>query len=156
MIFYCALKVMPMDDDVANSQLSQFEQEPELPWKDHLFPWVSPLHKAGPKADLWHESREMGFVNIKKGRTCFFTGAGLFGIGSDNIEIGDYLVNMPGCDSMMALRPVYADMNVEPICGDIGSSQYPVMMVVGDCWIPELVRSNRENAASNLRTFHIV
>ncbi|KAI4628180.1 hypothetical protein J4E80_002318 [Alternaria sp. BMP 0032] len=164
MIMYCALKVIPIDDDVAYSQPSpqgnqmikyKFEQEPRLRWTEHLRSWASHL-RAVPKWQLWHDSREMGFVYTKKGRACFFTDAGLFGIGPDTIQNGDYLVNMPGCDSMMALRPVDAEKNLEQMCGDMGSSQYPVMTVVGDCWIPELVKSNRENTASNLRTFHIV
>jgi len=156
MILYCALRVIHFDDGVANPQPFRFKQEPRLRWKEHLRSWASHLNKNPSKAQLWSESIDLGFVYTKKGRACFFTDAGQFGIGPDTIQIGDYLVNMPGYDSMMALRPVDAEKNLEQMYGDMGSSQHTAMTVVGDCWIPELVKYNRENTASSLRTFHIV
>ncbi|KAI4938075.1 hypothetical protein J4E85_000514 [Alternaria conjuncta] len=159
MILYCALRVIPMEDDVADPHPSPYKAQLRSRWENILRRWNSYEkwnRKRKPILRLLSEANRIGLAHTKEGRSCFFTSAGLFGIGPDTIQIGDYLVNMPGCDSMMALRPVDAEKNLEQMYGDMGSSQHPAMTVVGDCWIPELVKSNRENTASNLRTFHIV
>ena len=139
-ILYCALNAMPIEDVVAGWSLGHWKSS------DTGVNW----------AWMFFTALDMGLAQTKRGRSCFFTNAGLFGLGPDRIQIGDYVVNMPGCDSMMALRPLNAEQDIEQTHRDIGSSQHTAMTVVGDCWIPELVKSNRQNTASNLRTFHIV
>lgn len=157
MILHRALRAIPIEDDVADSQLSPDKQEPRTRWEKLIRSWNSYDEKSVlSRTKLLFEAYKIGLAHTKRGRTCFFTSTGLFGIGPDTIQIGDCVVNMPGCDSMMALRPRDIEQNIEQMYGDMGPSQYPAMTVVGDCWIPELVKSNRQNTTSNLRTFHIV
>jgi len=98
----------------------------------------------------------MGLGHTKRGRSCFFTNGRQFGLGPDSIQIGDWIVSMLECDSMLVLRPLPVEQNIEQTYGDMGPSQHPAMTVVGDCWIPGLIKSNRQNTESHLRTFYIV
>ena len=159
MILYCALKVIPIEDDVADPHPSPYKAQLRSRWENILRRWNS-YEKSNrnkkPVLRLLSEANRMGLAHTKEGRSCFFTSARLFGLGPSTIQIGDYVVNMPGCDSMMALRPLKIEQDIKQVEGNMGPPQHPAMTVVGDCWIPELVKSNRENTASNLRTFHIV
>jgi len=156
LILYHTVRATPIEeDDIVNLQSSSFREQHSR-FIGRLRHWALHSTNGFEKTMMSEEAGDMGLASIKRGRSCFFTDAGQFGLGPDSIKVGDCVVSMPGCDSVMALRPVDADQNIEPICGDIGSSQYPAMTVVGDCWIPELVKSNRQSTASDLRTFHIV
>ncbi|KAH6881668.1 heterokaryon incompatibility protein-domain-containing protein [Alternaria rosae] len=155
-VFCCTLRAI-LIEDLANSQPSSYVQESPLLGEEIIRCWPEKYNTHTPQDEaMLVKARDMGLIHTRRGRSCFFTDAGQFGLGPDSIQVGDCVVSMPGCDSMMALRPVKIEQNIEPMHGDIGSSQYPAMTVVGDCWIPELIKANRQDATSNLRTFHIV
>jgi len=154
-VLCCTLRAI-LIEDLANSQPSAHVQERPLLSEKIIRRWGTYSTQRLDEEVLRTKARNMGLIYTRRGRSCFFTDAGQFGLGPDSIQVGDCLVSMPGCDSMMALRPVEVEQDIKPIHGDIGPSQYPAMTVVGDCWVPELVKSNSQSTASNLRTFHIV
>jgi len=157
MILYHTLTATPIEEeDIANLQPSSSSKKQRSRWESRLRSWELHNTSVFMKALMSQEASDMGLASINRGRSCFFTDAGQFGLGPDTIQVGDRVVSMPGCDSMMAVRPVEVEQNIEPIHEDMGSSQYPAMTVVGDCWIPGLIKSNRQNTESHLRTFYIV
>jgi hypothetical protein len=156
-ILFCALSATPIEQcAVEDTPPSSVVQTTRSMWASTLRSWESYKTKFVSKAVLLVAASNMGFAHTKRGRSCFFTSAGQFGLGPDAIQIGDWVVNMPGCDSIMALRPIDTAQNNEKTHGLMRLSQHPAMTVVGDCWIPGLIGPNRRNPASNLRTFCIV
>jgi hypothetical protein len=156
-ILFCALSATPIEQcAVEDTPPSSVLQTTRSMWTSTLRSWESYETKFVSKAVLLVAASNMGFAHTKRGRSCFFTSAGQFGLGPDSIQIGDWVVNMLGCDSMIALRPIDTAQNNEKTHGVMRLSQHPAMTVVGDCWIPGLIEPNRRNPAYNLRTFCIV
>jgi hypothetical protein len=77
-------------------------------------------------------------------RTCFFTHAGNFGLGPQDLHTGDVLVRVPGGRVLIALRPTTCKFTGEVRdcrSGNLHMVQnQDTFWVVGDCFVPNLMR----------------